>query len=167
VSCASLIETYIGALPFTAVAVVAVPGGGCRVAVGGEPVEGEKIKHRFYFKPLHIELVLGAAGLGDGPIDDAPAGVAELIERAARRMHAPYETAAEIRAAAKLQVAAVQARVAAMNQNGGLTQINKQYRAYRLAQVAKAEPAVSYAVFLERRYTATIVRQVAASGRMI
>lgn len=37
---ASLIEAYISALPFAAVAIIAVPGGGCRVeTAAGAPGE--------------------------------------------------------------------------------------------------------------------------------
>jgi hypothetical protein len=58
------------------------------------------------------------------------------------------------------------AHVKATNQSGGLKQVNAQYKRYRQAQVAKAEKAVPYAKFLER-FTATIVREVAATGRPI
>jgi hypothetical protein len=44
----SLVQAYINALPFTAVAIVA-DGRRCRIRTG-EPAEGEKIKHRFYFR---------------------------------------------------------------------------------------------------------------------
>jgi hypothetical protein len=166
VSHESLVQAYIAALPFAAVAIVAVPGGGCRVAVGGEPAPGETTIARYFFKPLHIELVLGAAGLADSPIDDAPAAVAALIERTARRMGAPYETESEIRAAAKIQVAEIVARVEASNQAGGLKQVNAQYKRYRQAQIARAEKALPYSKFIEP-FIATIVRGVAMSGRMI
>jgi hypothetical protein len=53
------------------------------------------------------------------------------------------------------------------NQAGGLKQINKQYKAYRQAQIARAEKAVPYSKFLELRYTVSIVRNVAATGRAI
>jgi hypothetical protein len=52
------------------------------------------------------------------------------------------------------------------NQAGGLKQVNRQYKAYRQAQIAKAEKALPYAKFLER-FTANIVRDVAATGRAI
>src|SRR5216684_6011009 len=100
----SLIEAYIMALPFTAVAVVSIPGGGCRIETGAQCAPGETIERRLYFKPSHVELVLGAAGLADGPIDQPPDAVAALIEKTARSMHAPYETEREIRAAAKVEV---------------------------------------------------------------
>lgn len=59
-----LVEAYVSALPFAAVAIVQTAGGGCRIetAAPGEVA-------RYYFKPSHVDLVLGAAGLADGPID--------------------------------------------------------------------------------------------------
>jgi hypothetical protein len=111
--------------------------------------------------------VLGAAGLGGGPIEDPPAAVAALIEKTARSMGAPYETAAELRAAAEIQVAEITARVAASNQAGGLKRWNTAYKQYRQAQVAKAEKATSYSSFIERSVLTAIVRDVAMSGRMI
>ncbi|WP_426442028.1 hypothetical protein [Bradyrhizobium genosp. P] len=156
----SLVEAYITALPFAAIAIIAVPGGGCRVETGAP---GEI---RYFFKPSHLDLVLGAAGLGTDPIDEAPAAVAELIERTAAAIGAPFNTAAEIRAAAAVEVEKVTARVEAMRQAGGLKQVNAEYKAYRQAQVAKAEKATPYAVFLAR-FTAGLVRDVATMGRAI
>lgn len=63
-------------------------------------------------------------------------------------------------------VAEIVARVDAMRQAGGLKQVNAEYKRYRQAQAAKAERATPYAVFLQR-FTATIVREVAATGRAI
>jgi hypothetical protein len=80
VSRASLVETYISALNLTAVAVVS-DGRRCRITEG-EPAPGEKIKHRFYFKSSHAELVLvtiDVEGLSGKPL----AAVAGAIERAA------------------------------------------------------------------------------------
>jgi hypothetical protein len=119
VSRASLIDAYVSALPFAAVIVVAVPRGGCRVAVGGEPAPGEKIERQYYFKASHIELVLGAAGLTDGPIDQPPATIAALVERTARSMQAPFQTAAELRADAEKEVAKIIARVEATKPAAG------------------------------------------------
>lgn len=50
--------------------------------------------------------------------------------------------------------------------NGGMKQIYRQYKAYRLAQSAKGETAIPYLKFLQR-FTASMVRDVAISGRMI
>ena len=49
-------------------AIVAIAGGGCRVETAAQGAPGETIA-RYFFKPSHIDLVLGAAGLADGPID--------------------------------------------------------------------------------------------------
>jgi hypothetical protein len=88
--------------------------------------------------------------------------VVALIERTAANLGAPFQTPAELREAA----AEIVARVDAMRQAGGLKQVNAEYKRYRQAQAAKAERATPYAVFLQR-FTATIVRDVAATGRAI
>jgi len=49
-----------------------------------------------------------------------------------------------------------------MRQNGDLKQVNAQCERYRAEQMAKAEKATPYAVFLQ---TALIVRDVAMAGR--
>jgi hypothetical protein len=61
----------------------------------------------------------------------------------------------------------VQVRIAGMNQSGGLREINRAYKAYRQGHAAKAAKAIPYSVFLERRFTMAMVRDVAASGRMV
>jgi hypothetical protein len=164
VSRALLIEAYISGLQLTAVTVVA-DGRRCRMIRPGEIAPGEKIKHQFFFRPSHAELVHLTIGL-DGWIDQQPAALAALIERTAANLGAPYSSPDELRRAAEVQVAEITARVKASNQAGGLKQINRQYKAYRQAQMAKAEKAVPYAKFIEP-FVATMVRQVAATGRMI
>lgn len=123
----TLISAYVAALPFAAVAIIAIPGGRrCRVSnppCVADLAPGEKIAQLYYFKPTHLDLVLGAAGLGCDPIEQPPDAVAALIERTARRMGAPYETEPEIRAAAEQEVAKIVAKVAATNQAGGLAVI--------------------------------------------
>lgn len=51
-------------------------------------------------------------------------------------------------------------KVEAMRQNGGMKQINRQYKVYRQGQVAKGEKAMPYGKFIER-FTAGLVRDVA------
>ena len=88
----TLISAYVAALPFSPVAVLAIPGGGCRVetAAAGVPARTSKrlVAQQYYFRSSsHIELVLGAAGLAEGqPIDEEPDSVAALIRSTARRM---------------------------------------------------------------------------------
>jgi hypothetical protein len=167
VSRSSLVDVYISSLPFSAVAIVAVPGGGCRVAVGGEIAPGETTIARYFFKPLHIELLLGAAGLNDAPINQSPDSVAALLEKAARSIGPPYETDVEIRAAAERQVDAIVERVKASNQSGGLKEWNAAYKQYRQAQIAKCEKAIPYSAYLQRVVIARMVRDVATTGRMV
>jgi hypothetical protein len=57
---ASLVETYISALNLTVVTVVS-SGRQCRIT-DGEPAPGEKIKHQYFFRSSHAELVLMTIG---------------------------------------------------------------------------------------------------------
>jgi hypothetical protein len=77
---ASLIDVYISGLNLATVAIVS-SGRRCRITEG-EPAPGETVKHRFYFKPSHAELLLATIDL-EGVTDQAPAAVAALIERTA------------------------------------------------------------------------------------
>jgi hypothetical protein len=109
--------------------------------------DGRSVRAGRYFKPAHADLVLGAAGLADRPpIYQSPDAVAALIEQTAVTMGAPFETAADIRAAAEQEVSKIVDRVEAMRQAGGLKQVNAQYKAYRLAQMAivRARSAVDF-----------------------
>jgi len=82
-------------------------------------------------------------------------------------MGAPFETAAEIRAAAKIQVAEIVAKVEAARQAGGHAGNQRAiHKAYRLGQVAKGEKVMPYPKFLQR-FTASMVRDVAVTGRMV
>jgi hypothetical protein len=74
--------------------------------------------------------------------------------------------AAELRAEAEQAVTEAVAKIEAMRQAGVLKDANAKYRAYRLTMMERGKRALPYSVFLERR-TATIVRQIAATGRMI
>ena len=53
-----------------------------------------------------------------------------------------------------------------MRQCGGLREVNAQYKRHRQQQIAKAEKATPYAVYLQR-WTAAFVREIAMSGRAI
>jgi hypothetical protein len=75
-------------------------------------------------------------------------------------------TPAELRAEAEQAVAEATAKVDFMRQNGDLKQLNARYKLYRRTQMERREAAIPYSAFLERR-VATIVRQVAATGRAI
>lgn len=158
----SLIEAYISALPLVAVAIVSsTDGKQCRIETGGACARAPS----FYFKATHLDLVLATIDL-DGWTELAPADVSALIERTAANLGAPFQTPDALRKAAEAAVTEIIDRVEAMRQNGGLAKVNAQYKAYRQVQIARAERATSYSEFLQR-WTASIVRDTAASGRTI
>jgi hypothetical protein len=161
---ASLVDVYIAALNLTAVAIVS-DGRRCRIT-DGEPAPDEKIKHRYFFKASHAELLLATIdqqGLSAKP----PAAVAALIEQVAAMLGAPHQTPDELRRAAEEQVDEITARIKAAGLSGALKKWNTRYRQYRLAQVEKREPAIPYSVFLEQFVITPTVRDVAMSGRAI
>jgi hypothetical protein len=73
---------------------------------------------------------------------------------------------AELQAEAEQAVDEAVGKVDAMRQNGDFKRLNAKYKAYRRAMMERGQMAIPYSVFLERR-VATIVRNVAATGRMI
>jgi hypothetical protein len=89
-----------------------------------------------------------------------------IATKTASNMGAPVETAAEVQAEAEQAVAEAVAKIDAMRRNGDFKQLNARYKLYRRTQAERGERALPYSVFLKRR-VATIVRQVAATGRMI
>jgi hypothetical protein len=161
---ASLIETYISALNLAEIAIVGA-GRQCRV-ITGEIAPGEPVACRYFFKPSHAELVL--ATIGPEGLSGKPAGeLAASIERTAAMLGARHQSPEQLRKAAEEQVAEIVERVKTAGLSGRLKMWNKRYRQYRLAQVAKAEPAIPYAAFIERVVTTPTVKQLAMSGRSV
>jgi hypothetical protein len=130
---------------------------------GDQPAPGETIEHRLYFKPSHAEFVLSAIDV-EGWTDQQPVAVVALIEQAAATLGARHYALAELRKAAAEAVAVVQARVDAARQNGDLKQVNRQYKMYRFAQVAKGEKAITYAAHLTA-FTRSLLEKVARSSQ--
>jgi hypothetical protein len=161
---ASLIEAYISGLNLTEVAVVGA-GRRCRISnrpLGVDLTPGEPIAHRYYFKPLHAELVLST--IDQDSMSGQPAGVlADAIEKAAAMLGAPIRTLTELRRAAELAVDEITARVMVANQEGELRQVNRRYKAYRQKQLAIGEKAVPYSAYLAA-FTAGLVKQAAMTG---
>lgn len=104
----SLVQAYISGLNLTAVAIVGA-GRRCRIIMG-EPAPGETIQHRYFFKPSHVDLLLSTIDK-EGVTGKPPAAVAALIEQAAAKLGAPYQTSAGLRKAAGLQVDEITERV--------------------------------------------------------
>lgn len=156
---AGLVETYIAALPGTVVSIVS-SADGTRSRFETGAVEAAAVVHaRLRFKASHAELVLSACGI-DGWADMPPASLLQLIASTAEGLGARPQSDHDVAAAANEAVAVVVAKVAAMNQNGGLKQVNAAYKRYRLGQVAKGEKAVTYAAHLTR-FTESLVANVA------
>jgi hypothetical protein len=164
VSRADLVDAYISGLNLTEIAIVGA-GKQCRLHTGGDLVPGEPVAHRYLFKSSHVDLLLATIGQ-DGLSGQPAAALAELVVQAAASIGAPYQSPAQIRKGAELAVAEITERVRIANQSGGMKLINKKYRQYRLAQVAKAEEALPYSKFIEP-YLMQILRQIAAAGRMV
>jgi hypothetical protein len=59
------------------------------------------------------------------------------------------------------------AHVKATNASGGLKQWNAAYKQYRQAQIEKCEKAIAYSAYLQRVVVMSMVRNVAATGRMV
>jgi hypothetical protein len=158
-----LVETYIAALPGIVVSIVSsADGTQSRFETGA--VDAAAVVHvRLYFKASHAELVLSACGIS-GWTDMPPASLLQLIASTAEDLGARPQSDHDVAAAAKEAIAVVVAKVEAMNQNGGLKQINTAYKRYRLAQVAKGEKAVSYAAHLAK-FTQSLVAEVAKFAR--
>jgi hypothetical protein len=164
VSRAALVDVYISGLNLAEIAIVGA-GKRCRI-ITGEPAPREPVAYRYFFKPSHADLVLmtiDKEGLRGKP----PAAVASLIEQAAGMLGAPFQTPDGLRRAAEIQVAEITARVKISGQRGALKAWNTRYRQYRLAQLAKSEPAIPYSAFLEQVVILPTVRQIAATGRMV
>jgi hypothetical protein len=156
---ADLVDAYLAALPLTLVAVIGA--GRCARIETGEPAAGELIQHQYYFKPSHAELVLATIGR-DGMTDKPAPALAASIKQAAATLGAPFKTPGELRSAAECRVAAIVARVKASGR--ALKPWNAKYKAYRLAQGAKSEPAIPYAAYIEQAVIAPTVRSMAAGA---
>jgi 2-phosphoglycerate kinase len=79
---------------------------------------------------------------------------------------APHQTPGELQAEAEQAVAEAVAKIDAMRRNGDFKQLNAKYKVYRQLQMERGERALPYSTFLERR-VANLLRQIAATGRMI
>jgi hypothetical protein len=112
----------------------------------------------FWFaRPAHAELVglrcyedfkdLGAMRR-HGWVGMPPEEVVEKVKTTAGMLGAKWQTQSQIEHDAEKVVAEVIASVEAARQNGGLKQVNLDYKKYRKAQIEKREPAVPYTVYL-------------------
>lgn len=137
---------------------------------GFEPFRKKGLVAKLWFaRPAHAELValrcfqdfraIGAMRSG-GWVDMSPAKVIDKIKLEAGIIGAQWQTQEAIERDAQKVVAEVVASVEAARQNGGLKQVNMDYKKYRKAQIEKLEPAIPYSAYLAQ-FTRLLVARAA------
>jgi hypothetical protein len=166
---APLIRAYIDALCGRAVYVHAGLKG--QVAhFGLEPFSKTHMVAKLWFaRPAHAELVclrcfqdFRAVGVmrAHGWVNLPPAEVVDKIKATAAMLGARWQTQGAIERDAEVAVAEIIARVDAARQNGGLKEVNAEYKKYRQAQMEKCEKAIPYSAHLAQ-FTRLLVLRAA------
>src|SRR6266404_2772436 len=164
-----LVRVYVEALCGRAIYVHAGLKG--RAAhFGYEPFRKKGLIAKLWFaRPAHAQLVafrccqdfvaIGAMR-ADGWVDVPPAEVVEKVKMTAAFLGAKWQTQAGIERDAERVVAEVIASVEAARQNGGLKQVNVEYREYRQRQIERREPAIPYSAHIAQ-FTKLLVLRAA------
>lgn len=166
-STAPLVKVYTDALCGRAVYVHAgLKGRATRFSF--EPDRKLSLIEKFWFaRPAHAELVVmrcrqDFAAVGakrtHGWIDLPPAAVVEVVKDVAAALGARWQTEDQIERDAQKVVAEVIASVEAARQNGGLKEVNAEYKRYRQAQIDKREPAIPYSAHIAQFTRLLVVR---------
>jgi hypothetical protein len=158
---APLVRVYIDALCGRAIYV----HGGLKGRIshfGFEPFQKHPtlnpvIAKLWFARPAHAELVgfrcfqdfkaIGAMR-SHGWVDLPPAQVTEKIKSVAAMVGARWQTQAQIENDAEQVVADIIMRVKVARLQGGLKEVNAEYKRYRQAQIEKSEPAIPYSAHL-------------------
>ncbi len=153
-----LVRVYIDALCGRAIYVYSGPNG--RSAhFGLEPFFPEKglVAKLWFARAAHAELVVlrcvqdfkaMGAMRPHGWACLPPPKVVERIKLVARVLGAKWQTQEEIERVAEMVAAEIVAKMEDMRQNGGLGEINRKYKAYRLGKEAKGEKAIGYNAYM-------------------
>ena len=152
-----LLAAYMEALGNRALMVLAAPTGHpCKLSSAPLP-NLDTIAAFWFAKPHHAELValraqddLAAIGAArpEGWIDMQAQELRDTIINLAAHVGASWQTAEQAQAQASIAIDEIIARVEASRTNGGLAQINAQYKVYRQKQLAKGEKAIPYSAHL-------------------
>jgi hypothetical protein len=137
---------------------------------GFEPFRKKGLVAKLWFaRPAHAELValrcvrdfqsVGAMR-PHGWVDLPPSQVVEKINMVARQLGARWQTQGQIERDAERVVADIVRRVKDAQQDGGLKQVNAQYKQYRQAQIEKSEPAIPYSAHIAE-FTRSLVLRAA------
>jgi hypothetical protein len=95
---------------------------------------------------------------------NAERAIVEAYEQGLGPRAAARLSAAEIRDAAFVAAARIDAELAHMQRTGALKSVNQAYRKYRLETSARGERVMRYADWMQR-YRAGLVREIAANLR--
>lgn len=140
-----LIQAFVAALPIQAIVVLAGPSGMSGVCLG-PPGDDVPFETFWFAKKQHAELVL--AQCPEGWCALMPAALRDEVINAAAALGAAFRTAAEVEADASKAVEEIIMQVENRRQNGDLAKVNRDYKIYRQAQVARGLKAVSYSTHL-------------------
>jgi thiamine pyrophosphate-dependent acetolactate synthase large subunit-like protein len=94
-----------------------------------------------------------------------PSQVVEKINMVAHQLGARWQTQGQIERDAERVVADIVRRVKDAQQDGGLKQVNTQYKQYRQAQIEKSEPAIPYSAHVAE-FTRSLVLRAAQKSMM-
>jgi len=135
---------------------------------GFEPFRRTGLVAKLWFaRPAHTELValrcvqdftaVGAMRPG-GWVDLPPTEVVGKIKSVAAMLGAKWQTEDQIERDAQKVVAEITQCVQLARLNGGLKEVNAEYKKYRQMQIAKAEPAIPYSAHLTNFTRLLVVR---------
>lgn len=140
----ALVKAYIGALDACTLVILAGPDGLSGVCPG--PATEPPFDTLWFAKQQHAELVL--AQCPEGWCSLSPAVLRDEVVNAAASLGASFRTTAEVEVDASNAVEEIIMQVENRRQNGDLAKVNRDYKAYRQAQVARGQKAVSYSTHL-------------------
>jgi hypothetical protein len=176
-----LVRVYVDALCGRAIYVHAGLKG--RAAFFGfEPHTKKDLFAKLWFaRPAHAELVamrccqdfkavgairwINGGRLDSGWVDLPPSEVVEKIWAVAAMLGARWQTQGDIERDAERAVAEITTRVKVARLNGGLKQVNMEYKMYRRAQMEKGEPAIPYSAHLAQ-FTRLLVLRAAQKSML-
>lgn len=173
-SAAPLVRVYIDALCGRAIYI----HDGLKGSVahfGFEPFREKGLVAKLWFaRPAHAELValrcckdfqsVGAMR-PHGWVDLPPLQVIGSIKVVAAMLGAKWQTQGQIERDAERVVADIVRRVKDAQQDGGLKQVNAEYKKYRQAQIEKSEPAIPYSAHIAE-FTRSLVLLAAQKSMM-
>lgn len=136
-----LLKAYTAALDACTLVILPGPNGMSGVCLG--PAADETPVETLWFaKQQHAELVL--AQCPEGWVDITPAALRDEVVNAAATLGARFRTTMEIHIEASKVVAEIIEQVENRRQNGGLAKVNRDYKIYRQAQIARGQKAITY-----------------------